>query len=276
MPTKGVYRGNDLAASIRLVLLLAVLLPVTIVLVPVQLFFLLFSRPLARKLPMLWHRFTLSLIGVRVHVHGSLAEARPLMLAANHVSWADIIVLGGIGEICFIAKDDVKSWPVINWLAKLQRTVFVNRHKRSDSAAQSDTIAQRLVDGDIMVLFAEGTTGTGNKVLPFKSALFGAPQKALSQAHVNEITVQPVAIAYNKLHGMPLGRYHQALAAWPGDLTLFPHLMAFLREGAFDVDVAFGKPHIFDKNTKRKEIANEVFAETHDLFSKLRRFYHRN
>ena len=269
-------RGNDLAALIRVLLLLAVLLPVTLVLVPVQLTFLLVSRSLSRKLPKLWHRFVLHLIGVRVHVQGRLAPSRPLMLVANHVSWADILVLGSLGELCFIAKDEVRTWPTINWLAKLQRTVFVNRQQRSNTAVQADTIAQRLLEGDIMVLFAEGTTGNGNKLQPFKSALFGAPQKALNQADVKEIAIQPVAIAYNTLHGMPLGRYHQALAAWPGDLKLGSHLLGFLRQGAFDVDVAFGTVHLFDENTDRKKIAAGIFCETRALFSNSRRLYHQS
>ena len=265
-----------MAANIRLIVVIAVLLPATLAMAVVQIF-LIFAFPAkSRRLPLIWHRLALRLIGVRVHVHGRMDNHRPLMLISNHLSWSDIMVLGSVGELCFIAKDEVKSWPGINWLARLQRTVFVNRERKRDAGIQADTIAERLVQGDVMVLFAEGTTGNGHRLLPFKSALFAAPQMALQQAGLEKVSVQPVAIAYNTLHGMPLGRYHQPLAAWPGDVGLTPHLLSFLRLGAFDVDVAFGEAIAFTAGTKRKEIATRAFGETRVLFARMRRLYHRS
>ncbi len=264
-----------MASKLRLILLISFLLPVTIMLALVQLLFIQLWPVGARRLPVIWHRLALWCIGVRVFVHGKLAAERPLMIVANHVSWSDILVLGSIGELCFIAKDDVRSWPIINWLARLQRTVFVNRERRQDVGIQADTIAARMLSGDPMVLFAEGTTGNGNKLLTFKSSLFGAPQMALAQSGLEAIHIQPVAIAYNTLHGMPLGRYHQAHASWPGDIDLAPHLLNFLLQGAFDVDVSFGRPIAFTAETKRKQVADETFRSVREQFSRLRRLYHR-
>ncbi len=261
-------------ARLRFILILALLVPATLLLVPVQLICLKFAPALSRKIPILWHRMVLKLVGVRVHVHGGFTKDRPLMLVSNHVSWSDIVVLGSIDELCFIAKNEVKSWPGINYLSRLQRTVFVDRDRKRDAGVQADTIAARLVQGDTMVLFAEGTTGNGNSLLGFKSALFGAPQMALSQSGVDQIYIQPVAIAYNTLHGMPLGRYHQTYASWPGDLELLPHLVNFVKQGAFDVDVCFGECLIFDANTKRKEMAQQIEAVVRDDFARLRRQYH--
>jgi len=264
-----------LASNLKVIIIVGIILAVTLVAVPIQLLMTLISKPLSRKIPMLWHKMVLKLVGVRVHVHGMPTKQRPLMFIANHISWSDILILGSVCELCFVAKDDMKSWPGINYLAMLQRTVFINRERRSDASNQVNMISQRLLQGDPMVLFAEGTTGDGNKLLPFISALFGAPQAALGDANVKEIFIQPIAIAYNTLYGMPLGRYHQAQASWPGDLALGPHLLNFLKKGAYDVDVAFGKNHTFNSETKRKIIAREVFEETHSMFSKLRRLYHR-
>ena len=260
---------------LRFLFILAILVPVTLVLAPVQWLALRFSPPLSRRIPVYWHRLVLNLIGVRVHVHGSFARQRPLMLVANHVSWSDIVVLGSIDELCFIAKHEVRTWPAISQLSRLQRTVFVDREARRDAGLQADTIAARLVQGDPMVLFAEGTTGNGNSLLPFKSALLGAPQMALAQSGLEQIHIQPVAIAYNTLHGMPLGRYHQTYAAWPGDLELLPHLTNFVRQGAFDVDVSFGETLVFDSNTKRKEMSQKIEAFVRHDFARLRRSYHK-
>lgn len=243
---------------------------------PIQFLLVMVSPKLSRYIPMLWHRFLLRLINVRVHVHGTPSTTRPLMLVSNHISWSDILILGSITPLCFIAKDDVKKWPGINYLSRLQRTIFVNRNRRTDVANQANSIGARLVEGDVVVLFAEGTSGDGNKIMPFKSALFGAPQSALGQNGIDEIAIQPVAIAYNTLHGMPLGRFHQTVASWPGNVPLIPHLVKFIKTGAFDVDVHFGDVHMFDENTKRKKIANDVFKQTRLMFSTMRRLNHKN
>jgi 1-acyl-sn-glycerol-3-phosphate acyltransferase len=137
----------------------------------------------------------------------------------------------------------------------MQRTVFVDRGRRRDTKNQNETIAARLLQGDAMVLFPEGTTGDGMKLLPFKSALFGSVHHALETAQISHVTVQPVAVHYTRLHGLPLGRYHQARAAWSGSLTLVPHLLAFVGSGAWDVDVVFCPPDDFSLDTPRKQIA---------------------
>ena len=84
-----------------------------------------------------------------------------------------------------------------------------------------------------------------------------------------------MAIAYNTLYGMPLGRYHQAIAAWPGDIALAPHLKRFVLEGAFDVDVAFGECIDITPETRRKELAASCYDGVRKHFSRLRRLYHR-
>jgi 1-acyl-sn-glycerol-3-phosphate acyltransferase len=242
-------------ARFRLALVFLGILAVTIAMAPVQIIAVQLGLPLARRIPVTWHRIALRLAGIRVRVAGQPPPVRPLLIVSNHISWADIIVLGSIMELCFIAKSEVTGWPGVGWLARMQRTVFVDRSRRRDAKNQNETIAARLLQGDAMVLFPEGTTGDGMKLLPFKSALFGSVHHALETAHVSHVTVQPVAIHYTRLHGLPLGRYHQARAAWPGSIALAPHLTAFVGSGAWDVDVVFCRPSDFSLDTPRKEIA---------------------
>ncbi len=244
-----------MGAYLRLLPVLAILVPVTLLLAPVQLLAMRLKLPVARKIPVIWHRLALWLVGVKVSVRGTIPAQRPLLIVANHISWADILVLGSVMPLCFIAKSEMMAWPVINWLAFMQRTVFVERNNGRDSRRQAGTIASRLVEGDAMVLFAEGTTGDGIRLRPFKSALFGAVHAALETAHFSHVTVQPVALAYTRLNGLPLGRYHQARAAWPGDVPLAPHLLSFIANGAYDVEVVFAEPGDFALDTRRKEIA---------------------
>src|SRR5690606_36985320 len=179
---------------------------------------------------------------MRVRIHGTMSGARPLLLAANHVSWTDIMVLGAFNNLAFIAKSEMAGWPVLGSLARLQRTVFIERERRRKSGEQASEIAARLAAGDAMVLFAEGTTGDGNLLLPFKSTLFGAANIAIAEGGTDKVFIQPVAIAYTRLHGLPMGRQHRVVAAWIGDMDLVPHIGRLLAEGAVDVEVHFGEP----------------------------------
>ena len=138
---------------------------------------------------------------------------RPVLFASNHISYPDITVLGSLIPGSFIAKAEVAHWPFFGWLAKLQRSVFVDRQVRS-TARQRDAIAERLATGDALILFPEGTSGDGNRVLPFKSALFSV---ARNRERAAPITVQPVSIAYTRLDGMPIGRRLRPFFAWYGD-----------------------------------------------------------
>ena len=264
-----------MVANLRIVSILFLLVVITLLMAPFQLLAMRLKPAWSRRLPLVWHRIALRLIGVRVHRHGEFSKKRPLMLIVNHVSWADILILGSLGELCFIAKNEVRSWPGISWLSRMQRTVFVDRERRRDAGIQAESIAARLLEGDVMVLFAEGTTGNGTHLLPFKSALMAAPQMALKQSHLHEVHVQPVALAYNTLHGMPLGRYHQTYASWPGDLELLPHLMNFVRQGAFEVDVGFGEAFPLTADSRRKETMDRCYRAVRERFITLRRLYHR-
>ena len=119
-----------------------------------------------------------------------------------------------------------------------------------------------------MVLFAEGTTSDGNRVLPFKTALFGAAQASLKRSRAGAVLVQPVSLAYTKANGMALGRYGRPLAAWPGDVELLPHLLAFLREGAVDAEIRFGEPIPFEAASDRKAVARRCEGEVARLLGR--------
>jgi len=245
-------------AWIRIVFVFCVVGAVTAVLLPIQLVSNRFGWRLSWYLPRVWHSIAHRLLGLRINIHGALDSHRPLLIAANHSSWKDIIVLAAVADVVFIAKSEVKTWPVFGLLARWQRSVFVERERRRDTGAQVSEVARRLADGEVVVLFAEGTTSDGNRLLQFKSSLFGAAAAALETSPTGDVAIQPVAIAYTHAQGLPLGRYFRPLAAWPGDTKLTPHLLGVLRVGAFDVQVCFGQPVIYDSNSNRKQVTREV------------------
>jgi 1-acyl-sn-glycerol-3-phosphate acyltransferase len=187
-----------------------------------------------------------------------MSTGRPLLIASNHISWTDIMVVGSLADVTFIARSDLAGWPLIGKLSRLQRTIFVERHRKRTSGDQAGEIAGRLAENDALVLFAEGTTGDGNHLLPFKSTLFGAARLVLGETDVQTVYVQPMAIAYTRLHGMPMGRQHRVLASWIGDSDLLPQLKEVLREGAMDVEVEFGEPVEFTAASDRKQVARQV------------------
>lgn len=215
----------------------------------------------------LWQRFVCFLMGVRVTVTGAPADARPLLLLANHTSWLDIPVLASIAPVSFIAKKEVAGWPVVGFLARAQRSVFVDRERRQATRAHADEVAGRLSTGDIIVLFAEGTSSDGNRVLPFRSALVGAAQRSIEDG--GAATVQPVAISYRRMLGLPLGRQHRPRIAWYGGTDLLPHLKRVLSEGGVDVHVVFGPPRRLTARDDRKAVTQEAGALVRRLVAAL-------
>jgi 1-acyl-sn-glycerol-3-phosphate acyltransferase len=237
------------------------------VLFPIHLVWMKLSGRSSMKVAQLWQRFACFLIGIRVHVTGAPAGERPLLLLSNHSSWLDIPILASVAPVSFIAKSEVAGWPVVSFLARAQRTVFVDRNARHATGARADEVAGRLSQGDIIVLFAEGTSSDGNKVLPFRSALVGASQRAIEDS--GAATVQPVAIAYRRMQGLPLGRQHRPLVAWYGGTDLLPHLRRVLSEGGIDVEVVFGPAHTLTARDNRKTVTNEAGALVRRLVATL-------
>lgn len=222
---------------------------------------------LAGRLQMLFHRLLLAVLGIRVHVKGRPASGRPLLLAANHASWIDIPAYGSVMPLSFVAKREVGTWPLIGFFARLQRSVFVDRTRRGATASQADDIGQRLAAGDVIVLFAEGTTSDGNQVLPFRSALFGAARTALDAAGVEAMEVQPVAIAYTRMLGLPLGRGGRSVIAWIGHQDLAPHAAELMAIADFDVSIVFGEPIRFGRDSDRKAVALDAEQAVQRLLS---------
>jgi lyso-ornithine lipid O-acyltransferase len=249
-----------LITSLRIAVAFLVLALVTLVLLPIQLVGLRFNLKVRRRLPRLWHRVACWVLGLRVRVHGTLEPKRPLLLASNHVSWKDIMVLGAVADVVYIAKSEVRAWPVFGTLARLQATIFVERDQRQKTGDQVDEIARRLANGEIVVLFPEGTTSDGNRLLEIKTSLFGAAASAVPHAPEGVVFIQPVSIAYTGVHGMAMGRFHRPLAAWPGDIELLPHLIGVVREGAVDVDVDFGERVEYSRASNRKQVSRTVEA----------------
>ncbi|MEL6782957.1 MAG: lysophospholipid acyltransferase family protein [Pseudomonadota bacterium] len=258
--------------KLRIVVVIAALVVVLIVLLPFHLMALGGAKVWALfrgksvgglvtgAMPFLFHKAVLRCMGVRLKLHGQISNARPLLLVANHVSWLDIVVLGAVAPLSFVAKSEMRSWPVFGQLAMLQRTVFVARDDRRRAGIQATEIAARMTAREIMVLFPEGTTSDGMGLLPFKTPLFEAAKLALAESPVTEAAVQPVALRYSHLSGLPMGRAQMPHVAWPGEIGLGESLLPIIAKGAIDVAVHLGHPIAMDECANRKVVAAQAGA----------------
>lgn len=221
----------------------------------------------AGRASVLWHRAVLWALGWRLRAEGRMSEKRPLLVVANHISWADILVLGTQGDVVFVAKSEVAGWPVIGPLARMQRTIFVERERRNKASAQAGELAGRLRASTAAILFAEGTTADGNHLLPFKSSLFGA----LAIGGEVKVFVQPATIAYTTLHGIPMDRRERHVASWIGERSLWFHLKLLARHGPLDVALRWGEPLEPGERFSRKVIAASAQAVIRDDMAALLR-----
>lgn len=234
----------------------AALISVTAVAALVQIFALLLSLPLARHLPRQWHRLCCRLLAIDVRRYGAPEPAGPVLFVCNHASYLDVTVLGGLIEGCFVAKAEVARWPVIGALSRLQGTLFIDRRPQG-VRGQSVELRRALQAGASLVLFPEGTSSDGNRVLPFKSALFAAADTAVDGV---EVRVQPVSIAYSRHRGLPMGRRLRPCFAWYGDMTLVGHLWGCLGIGGAGIDVIFHEPVRLSQFASRKDLARHCQA----------------
>jgi 1-acyl-sn-glycerol-3-phosphate acyltransferase len=246
----------------RLCYALAAIAAITAALLPFQALAVWLDLPLRRRIPALYHRTVCAILGIRLHVVGRKMHEHPLLIVANHSSWLDIPVITAVAPVVFVAKQEIAGWPLFGMLAKLQRSVFVDRSRRHKTRHVNAEIAERLAAGDPVVLFGEGTSSDGNRVLPFRSALIGSARDALAEAeHTGRVWIQPLSIAYTRMNGLPLRRAERPHVAWYGDMSMGPHLAGIARRGAIDVTVIWGEPVAFDETSDRKAIARRLEAE---------------
>jgi 1-acyl-sn-glycerol-3-phosphate acyltransferase len=242
----------------RAVVLLLVFLLVTVLLIPWQESAVVLKLKRRKTFPNRYHRFLCRLFGIRVTVLGRPIQSRGVLMVANHTSYFDILVFSSAARVSFVAKHQVAKWPLFGTLARLQETVFIERERRAQTVEARDLIRGRLLEGDALVLFPEGTSDDGNRVLPFKSALLGAAELELGadvHGRARHVPIQPVSIAYVGLYGLPMSRDVRPLVAWYGDMDLVPHLWEALKTGPIEVVVEFHQPLSLDSETSRKTLS---------------------
>ncbi|MCG2840107.1 1-acyl-sn-glycerol-3-phosphate acyltransferase [Sandaracinobacter sp. RS1-74] len=241
-------------------------LAATGVLLPPALTLRLLGRDGAGRVPMAWHRIVSRSLGVRSRLIGAPASGSVLYVS-NHISWLDIPVLGAWLNGSFVAKAEVGEMGMVSLLADLQNTIYVEREQRRRSAEQAGAIEGRLRSGDNVILFPEGTSNDGVRVLPFKSTLFSVVEGEAAA----DIRIQPISLAYTHLNGLPLTRQRLMEIAWVGDMELGPHAMEFMRLGRIAARILCHEPVRRTDFPDRKALARHCHGVVSAGYRKLMR-----
>lgn len=246
-------------AYIRITAICLALLAFVAVAAPLQWSALRLGWPSRRLVPIVCCRILTRILRLKVVLQGAPVTAGARLLAANHVSWLDILALSSVEPVCFLAKKEVATWPVISFFVRLQETVLIDRQRRRSIPGANAAMAQRMLAGRSMLLFPEGTTGDGLSLKKFHSSHFASARDLLAEATgVERVTVQPVAIHYSS-----------RAAAWHGNAALVPHLWAVLKGEPILCHLAFGEPLAYRRETNRKHVTREVRTRIDEMLRRI-------
>ena len=199
-----------------------------------------------------WHVY-LRMIGIKVVVHGQWSQAQPTLFVSNHSSYLDVMILGSLIPGSFIAKRDIAHWPIVSLLAKkFNKTLFIERYRHHHAQQQRDVLCQHLLTRQNLILFPEGTTSDGNRVLPFKSSLFDCASTRIDGLF---ITVQPISITAIKLNDLPIARSFRPFYSWYGNMDLLTHMWVVFTCHRMTIEVVFHAPVTMDQFQHRKEMS---------------------
>lgn len=257
--------------AFRVLFFLLVYVPFLILVIPVQAIVVLLRLPFWNVLPRVFHRLGCIFLGLRVTVVGHPATGRPTLLVSNHISWTDIIAVGSVADVTFVAKREVRDWFFVGMMANLQKTIYVDRTKRSDAKRTSREMGSHMAAGNAVLLFAEGQSDIGTHVLPFRSALIGAAQHAMIDAGAKDVLIQPLTIAYTKLQGLPVSRNERSLIAWIKSKSIGENIREILGGGVKEVTVAFGTPMPLTEGANRKAVTKAAEDQVRHMLVALNR-----
>jgi 1-acyl-sn-glycerol-3-phosphate acyltransferase len=194
-----------------------------------------------------WHRSLLNVLNVRLRLHGDVPDlsVHNMFVVANHISWLDIYLLNAVRPVRFVSKADVRSWPIVGWLAYKTGTLFIDRTKRHDTARVNHQISSVLNHGGCVAIFPEGTTSDGSMLRPFHASL-------LQPVVHSQCKIWPVAIRYAHTDGSL-----NTAPAYVDELTFADSLLLILSQQVIYAEMVFRQP-IHAHGKTRRELAREA------------------
>ena len=240
--------------SLRLFSILLCLSIFIIITIPIQLLLNFFKLKLKNTYPLFFYKVIKNIAGININTEGlerREPEVTGTLYIANHVSWFDILCLGSILNARFIAKKEVASMGIFGFLAKLSNTFFIDNFNKNKIYQYNNFIREKLINGESLILFPEGTTSDGNSIGKFKSSLFECLNSSESS-----INVQPISICYVRKNNLPMGIYSRRFIAWVGEISMVSSMKEFLSSGSITVDLIFHPKVLINQFNSRKELSS--------------------
>ena len=194
-----------------------------------------------------WSRQLLRILAIRLTADGAPPRRHPVpvMIVANHVSWLDIFAINAVRRVRFVAKSEIRRWPVFGWLCAQGSALFIERTRRHHTAHINAQMAAALRQGDTLVVFPEGYTSAGDVVLPFHASL-------LQPALACDALLYPVAIRYTRADGSLCSE-----ADYEGDKSMFGSLLLMVTQPVICARLQFLAP-LACAGRHRRELAHEA------------------
>ena len=203
------------------------------------------------------------LFGIKIVCNGQ-PQSRKTLFISNHTSYLDIIILGSKINGLFVAKSEIDRWPIINLLTKIAKTIFINRKDFLKANKQVKKISDELSNGYNVIIFPEGTSNDGNRVLPFKSSLF----EIVKNEKLKNYKLQPVSITYSSMDNIPINRLFRPFFAWYGAMDLASHAWNFFGIGNCEIKLNFHDSKPFSNFDNRKDASLYCYKKISDQFYK--------
>jgi len=207
---------------------------------------------LGNKMQSLWARWVSRIIGMRIKAQGPLPE-KPFLLVSNHLGYIDILLLAACTRVVFVSKKEVANWPLLGRMANSVGTIFIDRGSKRAILKVNQLIEQAIKQGKSIVVFAEGTSSDGTRVLPLKPSL-------LNVACNLSLPVNAAAIAYKTTDS---NQPASQSICWWGDMTFGPHFIGLLRLKNFSAHISFSQAKI--SGSDRKQLADSLYSEINRL-----------
>ena len=246
--------------SLRLFSILLCLSIFIIVTIPIQISLNISKLNLKNLYPLFFYRIIKNIAGIHVeisglkkkkHKHKHKQKDTGTLYIANHVSWFDILCLGSVLDARFIAKKEVASMGIFGFLAKLSNTFFIDNSSKNMIYQYNNFIKSKLLKGESLILFPEGTTSDGNSIRKFKSSLFECINSSCRL-----INVQPISICYVRKNNLPMGIYSRRFIALVGETSMVSSMKDFLSSGSITVNLIFHPEVSMNQFENRKEITS--------------------
>ena len=240
--------------SLRLFSILLCLIIFIIITIPIQFLLNIFQLKLKNTYPLLFYKVIKNIVGINIDTEGFeriIQKDTGTLYIANHVSWFDILCLGSILNARFIAKKEVASMGIFGFLAKLSNTFFIDNSNKNKIYEYNNFIREKLINGESLILFPEGTTSDGNSIRKFKSSLFECINSSESL-----INVQPISICYVRKNNLPMGIYSRRFIAWVGETSMVNSMKEFLSSGSITVNLIFHPKVSMKQFSDRKELSS--------------------